>query len=155
MTYLGTRPILPDELEQYELHHRARIAIKPGITGMWQVSGRSDITDFEEIVRLDTEYISEGMPLSLLEAMSYGNCCLVSDIPECTEVVEDKALIFKKSDVSDLWEKLQDACNHPENVMELKKEAADFICKKYDWDDVVEKTRELYRRNKSVNIDDR
>lgn len=60
MTYLGTRPILPDELEQYELHHRARIAIKPGITGMWQVSGRSDITDFKEIVRLDTEYISEG-----------------------------------------------------------------------------------------------
>lgn len=59
MTYLGTRPILPDELEQYELHHRARIAIKPGITGMWQVSGRSDITDFEEIVRLDTEYISD------------------------------------------------------------------------------------------------
>lgn len=97
----------------------------------------------------------EGMSLSLLEAMSYGNCCLVSDIPECTEVVEDKALIFKKSDVSDLWEKLQDVCNHPENVMELKKEAADFICKKYDWDDVVEKTRELYRRNKSVNIDDR
>ena len=47
MSLVGTRPILPDELEQYELHHRARIAIKPGITGMWQVSGRSDITDFE------------------------------------------------------------------------------------------------------------
>ena len=45
MSLVGTRPILPDELEQYELHHRARIAIKPGITGMWQVSGRSDITD--------------------------------------------------------------------------------------------------------------
>ena len=59
MSLVGTRPILPDELEQYELHHRARIAIKPGITGMWQVSGRSDITDFEEIVRLDTEYIWE------------------------------------------------------------------------------------------------
>ena len=57
MSLVGTRPILPDELEQYELHHRARIAIKPGITGMWQVSGRSDITDFEEVVRLDTEYI--------------------------------------------------------------------------------------------------
>lgn len=55
MSLVGTRAILPDELEQYELHHRARIAIKPGITGMWQVSGRSDITDFEEIVRLDTE----------------------------------------------------------------------------------------------------
>ena len=58
MSLVGTRPILQDELRQYELHHRARIAIKPGITGMWQVSGRSDITDFEEVVRLDTEYIS-------------------------------------------------------------------------------------------------
>lgn len=69
MTLAGTRPILPDELEQYELHHRARIAIKPGITGMWQVSGRSDITDFEEIVRLDTEYISEwniGLDIKIL-----------------------------------------------------------------------------------------
>lgn len=56
MSLVGTRPILQDELRQYELHHRARIAIKPGITGMWQVSGRSDITDFEEVVRLDTEY---------------------------------------------------------------------------------------------------
>ena len=57
MSLVGTRPILPGELEQYELHHRTRIAIKPGITGMWQVSGRSDITDFEEVVRLDKEYI--------------------------------------------------------------------------------------------------
>lgn len=53
MSLVGTRPILQDELLKYELHHRARIAIKPGITGMWQVSGRSDITDFEEVVRLD------------------------------------------------------------------------------------------------------
>lgn len=55
MSLVGTRPILQDELRQYELHHRARIAIKPGITGMWQVSGRSDITDFEEVVRLDKD----------------------------------------------------------------------------------------------------
>lgn len=46
-----------DEWEKYELHHRARLAIKPGLTGMWQVSGRSEITDFEEIVRLDAYYI--------------------------------------------------------------------------------------------------
>ena len=90
----------------------------------------------------------EGMPLSLLEAMSYGNCCLVSDIPECTEVVEDKALSFKKSDVAGLKEKLQEACDHPEKVMELKKQAADFICEKYNWDDVVEKTMKLYRGEK-------
>ena len=86
----------------------------------------------------------EGMPLSLLEAMSYGNCCLVSDIPECAEVVEDKALIFKKSDVKDLREKLQDACDHPEMVMKMKKQAADFICEKYNWDEVVKKTMKLY-----------
>lgn len=46
------------EVSEYELHHRTRLAIKPGITGMWQVSGRSDITDFEEVVRLDNEYIN-------------------------------------------------------------------------------------------------
>ena len=69
MSLVGTRPILQDELRQYELHHRARIAIKPGITGMWQVSGRSDITDFEEVVRLDTEYISNwnfGLDIKIL-----------------------------------------------------------------------------------------
>lgn len=87
----------------------------------------------------------EGMPLSLLEAMSYGNCCLVSDIPECAEVVQDKALIFKKSDVYDLKEKLQEACNDTAKVMKLKKQAPDFICEKYNWDDVVEKTVALYR----------
>ena len=87
----------------------------------------------------------EGMPLSLLEAMSYGNCCLVSDIPECTEVVENQALVFRKSDTADLKQKLQDACDHPEKVMELKKQAADFICEKYNWDDVVEETVKLYR----------
>jgi len=59
MSLVGTRPPLPGEVSEYELHHRARLAIKPGITGMWQVSGRSDITDFEEVVRLDKKYISE------------------------------------------------------------------------------------------------
>lgn len=87
----------------------------------------------------------EGMPLSLLEAMSYGNCCLVSDIEECASVVEDKALVFKKSDVQDLKEKLQEACDDKETVQKYKDEAADFICKKYNWDEVVEKTLELYR----------
>ena len=88
----------------------------------------------------------EGMPLSLLEAMSYGNCCLVSDIPECAEVVEDKALIFQKSNVEDLQEKLQDACDHPEMVMKMKNQATDFICEKYNWDEVVKETMKLYRR---------
>lgn len=87
----------------------------------------------------------EGMPLSLLEAMSYGNCCLTSDIAECAEVVEDKAILFKKSDVDDLKEKLQYACDNPDAVEKLKDGAADFICQKYNWDDVVERTLKLYQ----------
>lgn len=59
MSLVGTRPPTVDEYEQYELHHKVRLSIKPGITGLWQVSGRSDITDFEEVVRLDSQYISE------------------------------------------------------------------------------------------------
>ncbi len=59
MSLVGTRPPTLDEWVKYELHHRRRLAIKPGLTGMWQVSGRSSITDFEEIVRLDTKYIDE------------------------------------------------------------------------------------------------
>ena len=59
MSLVGTRPPTMDEWEKYELHHRKRLAIKPGLTGMWQVSGRSDITDFEEVVELDTKYIAE------------------------------------------------------------------------------------------------
>ena len=59
MSLVGTRPPTMDEWEKYELHHRKRLAIKPGLTGMWQVSGRSDITDFEEVVELDTRYISD------------------------------------------------------------------------------------------------
>ncbi|MGP6146509.1 sugar transferase [Jeotgalibaca sp. A122] len=58
MSLVGTRPPTVDEYERYELHHKRRLAAKPGLTGMWQVSGRSDITDFEEVVALDTEYIS-------------------------------------------------------------------------------------------------
>lgn len=87
----------------------------------------------------------EGMPLSLLEAMSYGNCCLVSDIAECTEVVEDKALTFKHSDVEDLKRVLQELLDKPEMVEKYKAGAADFITGKYNWDDVVNETIKLYR----------
>lgn len=69
MSLVGTRPPTVDEYEQYEAHHKARLAAKPGLTGMWQVSGRSDIVDFEEVVRLDKKYITEwniGMDLRIL-----------------------------------------------------------------------------------------
>ena len=57
MSLVGTRPPTLDEYKQYEPHHKSRLAMKPGVTGLWQVSGRSDITDFGEVVRLDNEYI--------------------------------------------------------------------------------------------------
>ncbi len=69
MSLVGTRPPTVDEWEQYEPHHRARMAFRPGLTGLWQVSGRSNITDFEEVVKLDTKYIDEwslGVDLKIL-----------------------------------------------------------------------------------------
>lgn len=91
----------------------------------------------------------EGMALSLLEAMSYGNCCLVSDICENTEVVEDQALHFRKGDVKDLQEKLQYLLEHPDTVERLRSGSADFICGKYNWDEVVDETLRLYRKREN------
>lgn len=88
----------------------------------------------------------EGMALSLLEAMSYGNCCLVSDIAENTEVVEDYAVTFRKGDVKDLRCKLQYLLTNRKVVEGYKQKSADFICRKYSWDDVVEETIALYKR---------
>ena len=59
MSMVGTRPPTLDEWEKYSPRHRIRMATKPGLTGMWQVSGRSNITDFDEVVRLDEKYIRE------------------------------------------------------------------------------------------------
>ncbi len=87
----------------------------------------------------------EGMPLSLLEAMSYGCCCLTSDIPQCTEVVEDKAAVYKRSEPDALRDALQRLCDNHEEVEMYKAQAADFICGKYNWDDVVRRTLELYK----------
>ena len=114
LTYLGTRPILQDELRQYELHHRARIAIKPGITGMWQVSGRSDITDFEEVVRLDTEYISKS---DVLKFLLEDNCSLVVR-PSGTEP-KLKIYISVGAENKEIAEKVED---------EIAKTAEKWIC---------------------------
>ena len=86
------------------------------------------------------------MALTLLEAMSYGNCCLVSDICENTEVTEDKAFSFRKGDVKDLKSKLEYMLANPEIVKEYGSRSVDFICGKYNWDDVVGQTVALYRK---------
>lgn len=88
----------------------------------------------------------EGMPLSLLEAMSYGNCCLTSDIDECAEVLQDKGITFKKSDVKNLEKVLQQLCDKEKDVIKYKKNAQKYILSKYNWDDITEKTLEIYEK---------
>lgn len=81
MSLVGTRPPTVDEWDKYELHHRARLATKPGLTGMWQVSGRSNITDFEEVVKLDKQYISEwtmGLDIKILYKNLLRNYVVIS-----------------------------------------------------------------------------
>lgn len=86
----------------------------------------------------------EGMPLSLLEAMSYGNCCMVSDIEECSSVIQENGITFKKGNILDLKKKLQVALESEEKVKEIRNKSAEFICNKYNWDDITNKTLGLY-----------
>jgi glycosyltransferase involved in cell wall biosynthesis len=87
----------------------------------------------------------EGMPISLLEAMSYGNCCLVSDIAENAEVVGERAVCFRRGDVIDLAEKMSWLLENPDIAHAFRQSASAYICSKYNWDDVVEKTVKLYK----------
>lgn len=87
----------------------------------------------------------EGMPLSLLEAMSYGNCCLVSDIPECTEVIGEHGITFQRGNVDELRSQLQTLCDKPEMVEQCRAEASDYICGEYTWDKMAQKTLILYQ----------
>lgn len=89
----------------------------------------------------------EGMANALLEAMSYGNCCVVSDIPENTEVIEDKAVIFEKGNIKDLQEKLQYILDNPDVVAEYKNYSSKFITDKYNWDKIVTQMLEIYNGN--------
>ena len=86
----------------------------------------------------------EGMPLSLLEAMSYGNCCLTSDIQECATVLGEHGFTFSKGNVDELKAKLQMLCDNEDMVLSMKRTAADYVCEKYNWDDVTTQTLRLY-----------
>lgn len=94
----------------------------------------------------------EGMPLSLLEAMSYGNCCLVSDIPENKEVVREYGITFAKGNVVDLQEKLQQVIENKKEVFAYKTTASDYICKKYSWAKITEDTLNLYSNEEGTDL---
>lgn len=95
MSLVGTRPPTVDEWELYEPHHRARMSFRPGLTGMWQVSGRSNITDFEEVVKLDTQYMA-GFVLKNTLSDNGGvtrGICKMDENGNLTEVVETKNIV--------------------------------------------------------------
>lgn len=94
----------------------------------------------------------EGMPLSLLEAMSYGNCCVTSNIDECSEVLENYGVTFKKSNVNDLAKVLQDLCDNEDKVKKYKRESQEFVLKKYNWDDITNLTLDLYKSKYSKEV---
>ena len=85
------------------------------------------------------------MPLSLLEAMSYGCCCVTSDIPECADVLAGSGRTFKRGDADDLLRVLTGLINAPEFAGDLGETAKSHVLSTYDWDSVVERTLEIYR----------
>ena len=113
MSLVGTRPPTVDEWDKYELHHRARLATKPGLTGMWQVSGRSNITDFEEVVKLDKQYISEWTIYSLRGQFQsddeFLKSLLENTLPVLKKIEEEEGIIYKDAM---LWDcKVTSKCN--------------------------------------------
>ncbi len=88
----------------------------------------------------------EGMPISLLEAMSFGCCCLTSDIPECTEVTGENGFSFRKGDVEALREALQTLCGDPELVRRTGEAGKAAVIRRFSWDEMTKQTLALYRQ---------
>ena len=87
----------------------------------------------------------EGMPLTLLEAMNYGCCCVTSDIGECADVLNGSGVTFPRGNVQALQEALQDLCDHPQKAEALRVEARKTVSSQYTWQEITAKTDELYR----------
>lgn len=129
------------------------------VTRLLQMAGDDEKIIFTDFVEGDTlkELYSnaylyvlpsdlEGMPLSLLEAMSYGNCCLTSDITECTDVTGPWGYSFPKGNVAALQEQLKFLCSQPAQVEACAAGAAEHVCRLYNWDDITDKTLRLYEK---------
>ena len=138
------------------------IAYKTEIKSMAKTDERVLFTGFVQGELLEELYSNayvyvlpsdlEGMPLSLLEAMSYGNCCLTSSIDECASVVEEYGLTFEKGNVSELRDAIQMLCDNEEMVQRYRNDASEYICKKFDWDDIVNRTIALYYEAEDESI---
>ena len=134
------------DTDEYVALLKQKAANNPNIIFTGFISGDvlTEIYSNAYLVTLPSDI--EGMSLSLLEALAFGNAVLCSDIPENTLVTEDKAMHFKKSDVNDLAQKLQMLCDNQEIIENLKNGADEFILKKYSWKDVATDTYNLYKK---------
>ena len=88
----------------------------------------------------------EGMPLTLLEAMNYGCCCVTSDIGECADVMNGSGITFPRGNAEALRESLQDLCDHPEKAEEYRAKAREMVSSKYTWQEITAQTHELYSK---------
>lgn len=127
-----------------DVHHLAKNNKNIIFTGFVQGEELDELYSNAYVYCLPSDL--EGMPISLLEAMSYSNCCLTSDISECTEVCKSNAEYFKAGDIDDLKDKLEKLINNSKLVTEYKSVSQDYVLTKYNWDDVTQKTLELYKR---------
>lgn len=126
-----------------ELHDMVRDDDRIVFTGFVEGNELSELYSNAYIYILPSDI--EGLPISLLEAMSYGNCCLVSDIPENTDVVENMGFTFKKADITDLREKINRLLSMNEQIEKIKQNVQSFVLSKYNWDDSAINTFEVYK----------
>ena len=124
------------------IHEMAKEAQRVILTGFVKGSRLEELISNTYLYVLPSDV--EGMSISLLEAMSYGNACLVSDIKENTDVVEDHAASFKQGDVEDLRNKLSYLLEHKEVVDSYRETASEYICGRFSWDKMKEETERLY-----------
>ena len=136
------------DMQEYEEYIKKLASDDPRIIFTGFVQGRT----LDELLSNCYVYVLpsdiEGMPLTLLEAMSYGQCCLVSDIPECLDFIEDKAITFHKGNVDDLRDKLRYLIQNPDVVVKKREGVSVYVCNKFNWDNVVDETLKLYRNSK-------
>ncbi len=131
-------------MEKYKSRLRDLAGNDPRIIFPGFVTGRPMQELFSNAYLFCLPSTLEGLPVALLDAMNYGNCCLSSDIPENLEALESHGYTFRNRDVEDLYSVLKDLIGNPEKVMEKKQAALEHVRKNYSWDRVTDQMEELY-----------
>ncbi|MBQ5778352.1 MAG: glycosyltransferase family 4 protein [Oscillospiraceae bacterium] len=136
------------DTDDYVALLKEKAAGNPNIIFTGFISGESLCEMYSNAYLMTLPSDLEGMSLSLLEALAYGHAVLCSDIPENTAVAEDRAVYFRKGDVSDLAAKLSEMCENEELVRKYRCGVDEFILGKYNWRDIAEETFRLYKKEK-------